>query len=88
MSKSQLFTLVVIILFVPACVSSPVSRGLSTGRLASIDCRKIAPTGSKIKSKTVCGRQSRGQSVISRKRYDPNRDPRDVLGTGRVHDNL
>ncbi len=88
MSKSQVITLVVIVLFIPACASSPVPRGLSAGRPASIDCRRIAPTGSKIKSKTVCGRQGGGQSVMTRKQYDLNRDPRDVFGIGRMHDNL
>ena len=86
MPKSQLITLVAVALFVPACASSPTAKGFSTTRPASIDCRRVAPTGTKLKTKTVCGPTGGGQSDHARERYERNRDPWDVLGTGRIND--
>ena len=85
MSKSHL-TLVVVVLLIPACATPPKSAGLSAGRPATIDCRRVAPTGSKAKSKTVCGQMGRGQSIATRKQLEKVRDPRDVMGTRRRPD--
>lgn len=87
MSKSHLLKLLVVFL-IPACASSPASNGMSAGRPAMIDCRRVAPTGSRARTKTVCGPQGRGHSVLSREQYGMNRDRRDPLGTRRSPDDF
>jgi hypothetical protein len=86
MTKSQLITLLVAALCIPACASSPTPSAYAQGRPASIDCRSVAPTGSKLKTKTVCGAQGHGQSVLARKANNRNFDPRDPLGNRRTDD--
>lgn len=86
MTQNQLTTLVIVSLLLPACASSPTANGISKVRPASIDCRRVAPTGTKLKTKTVCGPEGGGQSIRTRKAYDRNHDRRDPLGTRRIHD--
>lgn len=66
MSKAQRLTLLAIALFIPACASSPASSGLASARPDLIDCRRVAQTGSRIKSRTVCGEQPHGQILVIR----------------------
>ena len=86
MTKSQLVTLLLASLFITACASSPSANGFSQVRPASIDCRRVAPTGTKLKTKTVCGNQGGGQSISARKAHDRNHDRMDPLGTRHIHD--
>ena len=86
MTKSQLLALLLASHFLTACASTPSANGFSQVRPASIDCRRVAPTGTKLKTKTVCGNPGGGQSVSSRKAHDRSHNRMDPLGTRNIYD--
>lgn len=84
--KEPKLTLLLASFFLTACASSPSANGFSQVRPASIDCRRVAPTATKLKTKTVCGTRGGGQSVSSRKAHDGKHNQMDPLGTRHIYD--
>ncbi len=65
MSKCNFITLVVSALLLSACAyNPPLSHGLAPAYAAMVECRKVAETGSRIKSKTQCGDPPQGLVYI------------------------
>jgi len=84
MSKSQLITVVVSALLISACASSSQPYSASSGRPHTIECVQVAPIGSRIKSKTVCGRQGVDRSFESPQDFGKAVDPMDFPEIGSI----
>lgn len=79
MSRNHLIILVLCALGISACATSPEPEDVSSLRPGWMECPRMAPIGSKIKSKAVCSQQDKGRRVSSREEREVYRNDRDVL---------
>jgi hypothetical protein len=81
MARTHLITLVFSTLAISACANAPEAGEVSSLRPVWMECPRMAPMGSKIKSKVVCSQDERRKGVsVNEEREIFHRD--DVLRSG------
>jgi hypothetical protein len=84
MSRIYLMIPILCGLTISACAGAPETEDVSSLRPGWLECPRMAPMGSKIKSKVVCGQNNRRRKISPREEHEVYRETRDVIKSGRM----